>query len=175
MVLILAALATALAACKSKEPIPEGGAIIGLVAWLRPVGSPAAGSARVIDRGDGVLLSVSMTNLIPGTYRLAFHQKGGCNTPFARGAGPAWAPTGSAKPPDALLPQFVASDASNTALTMRVPGVRVDGPNGLRGRTIVVHWGDTVDGRSFPGQPNNRILCGVFEEDSSLLERLEKD
>jgi Cu/Zn superoxide dismutase len=167
---LIVALAVTLAACQSKDPVPEGGSIVGLVAWLRPVGSSAAGSARVIDRGDGVLLTVSVTNLMPGSYRLALHDRGRCNTPYARGVGPAWAPPGALRPPGTFLPQFVASDKSNTVLTERIPGVRVDGPDGLRGRTIVVHWGDSVD-TAFPGQPNNRILCGVFEDDKPLLER----
>lgn len=168
------AMAMALAACQSKGPVPEAGSLVGLVAWLRPVDSAAAGSARVINRGDGVLLAVSMTNLMPGTYRLAFHDRGRCNTPNARGVGPAWAPPGAAKPPATFLPQFIAKDASNTAFTTRVPGVRVDGPDGLRGRTIVVHWGEAADAPLF-GQPNDRVLCGVFEEDSSLLERLDNE
>ena len=32
----------------------------------------------------------------------------------------------------------------------------------LRGRSVVIHWGDRV-GEAFPGQPNNRMACGVLE------------
>lgn len=168
--LTLAALAFALAGCQSKGPIPEPGALVGVVAWMGSPSSAAAGSARAIDRGDGVNLTVSMTNLAPGTYRLAFHQKTRCNTPYARSAGPAWAPPGAARPPATFLPQLYATDSSSSVLTVHVPGVRVDGPDGLRGRTIVVHWGENID-VPFPGQPTSRIACGVFVDDRNLLER----
>lgn len=168
--LTLFAVALALAGCQSKAPIPESGALVGVVAWLGSSGSAASGSARAIERGDGVNLTVSMTNLAPGTYRLAFHQKTRCNTPYARSAGPAWAPPGAAKPADTFLPLLYVHDSSNSVLTMHVPGVRIDGPEGLRGRTFVVHWGSNID-VPFPGQPTSRIACGVFVDDRNLLER----
>jgi Cu-Zn family superoxide dismutase len=145
-----------------KSYVPDEGSTLGLVARLRPVGSPVIGTASVIDRGDGVALMVEMNGLAPGTYRLAFHQKAPCNSPNATSAGPAWAPTGATRPPATFLPTFFVNDNSNHVVTVHVPGVHVDEPNGLRGRTIVVHAGENID-VPYPGQPNSRLACGVFD------------
>ena len=50
---------------------------------------------------------------------------------------------------------------------MRVRGLRVAD---LRGRMIILNWGNTVE-QPMPGQPNNRIMCGTFEEDFPLFDK----
>ena len=135
-----------------------------LVAPMRGVGSAATGKVVAVDNGDGVTLTLNAANLIQGTYRLAFHQDPHCTA--ARNSiatGPVWGPPGSAKPPGELFPIANAGMAGETYQSVRIAGVHVDREPSLRGRSIVLHWGSTVD-TPFPGMPNNYIACGVFKD-----------
>lgn len=135
----------------------------GLVANLRSPNSAATGSVRVYEYRDGVQVQLYINNLYPGQYRIAFHETPNCRSPNLFSAGPAWAPPGAAKPATELLPGFLANnEGSQTGYVAYVPGLHVDRDPSLRGRSVVIHWGTSV-GEAFPGQPNNRIACGVFE------------
>jgi|RhiMethySRZTD1v2_1073278.scaffolds.fasta_scaffold367829_2 Cu-Zn family superoxide dismutase len=153
----------ALAACSS---VQEAGTAVfgsspGVEAPMRPVGGGSAtGTAKFVDRGDGVVAMVVIANLPPGAYRVAIHRDGNCTSPNAFSAGPAWAPPGSSKPANELLPVIITSSNGDATLTTRVSGLKTDGPNSLQGRSVVVHYG-TIVGEAMPGEPNNRVLCGT--------------
>ncbi len=67
-----------------------------------------------------------------------------------------------------LLPPFVTnSEGTEASFVAFIAGVRVDGPTSIRGRSVVLHWGSSVDD-AFPGQPNNRLSCGVLESGTVL-------
>jgi len=161
--------ATALAGCQSTEQaIQEGGSAImgsapGVEAPMRAVGGTTAamGTTKFIDRGDGVLLMFTATNLIPGTYRLALHRDPNCSSPNAFSAGPPWAPPDNPRPAATLFPEFRTNSEGDYSMTVRVPGLKTQGPQGLYGHSIVLHWGNSID-EAMPGVPNNRVLCGVI-------------
>ncbi|MGI8896225.1 MAG: superoxide dismutase family protein, partial [Casimicrobiaceae bacterium] len=134
----------------------------GLEARLRGVGSAASGMVKVVDRGDGVTLTLNLTNLLPGRYRLAFHDKATCSSPNLFSAGPAWAPPSAQKSANELIPGFAAGSDGDVVFTTHLRGVRADGNDDLRGRTVVLHAGDTIDA-AVPDQRNNRVACGVFD------------
>jgi Cu/Zn superoxide dismutase len=134
----------------------------GLTAQLRSPSSSATGVVHVFDRGDGVQLQMVVSNMIPGQYRVAIHENGNCRSPNLFSAGPPWAPPGSDKPATELLPGFLANmDGNQNGYVAHLKGVSVDGPNSLKGKSIVIHAGSVV-GQAFPGQPNNRMACGVL-------------
>jgi len=172
---ILAALAVSIAGCQSsKESVNEiarrtGG---GLVAQLRGTGSAATGVVHIFDYRDGVAVQLSIVNLMPATYRIALHEGPNCKSANLFSAGPAWAPPGSNKSPGELLPQFVANEDSGNqnSYVAYISGVRTEGPLSLRGRLVVIHYGNKISD-AFPGQPNNRIACGVLEPASTLFMR----
>lgn len=139
----------------------------GLVARLRSPSSAATGTVRVVDYRDGVTVQLVISNLIPGQYRVALHEKGNCSSTNLFSAGAPWAPPGMN--PDDLLPGFLANnDGNQNGYVATIKGVSAEGPNSLRGRSVVVHWGSRL-GEAFPGQPNNRIACGVLESAHQLL------
>ena len=151
--------AAAVAGCQSMYERQAQG---GLVAQLRGTGSAVTGAVYIFDARDGVQVQVSVSNLLPGTYRIALHQ-GNCKSPNFFSAGPAWAPPGWGKPPGELLPPFVANmDMNMNNYVAYVSGLHVDGAQSLRGRSVVLHYGEQVTD-AFPGQPNNRMACGVLE------------
>jgi Cu/Zn superoxide dismutase len=162
----IAAIAIAsLAACSSSRSDPEAlrARVGGLVANLRSPSSAVTGSVRVFDARDGVQVQLAVNNLYPGQYRIAFHETPNCRSPNLFSAGPPWAPPGAAKPAGDLMPGFLANnEGSESGYVAYVPGVHVDREPSLRGRSVVIHWGTSVNA-AFPGQPNNRMACGVLE------------
>lgn len=131
----------------------------GLVANLRGIGSAVSGKVRVIDKGDGVTLLVSGTNLPPNQYRVSFNRDGNCSSPNGYAAGPPWAPPGL--DPYNLIPLFWNNDG-NAEGEAFIRGVHTTGENGVAGRSVIIYWGPTITDAE-PGVPNNRAACGVFE------------
>jgi Cu/Zn superoxide dismutase len=167
---IALALGMSIAGCQSvrEEMIVRGG---GLVAQMRGTGSAATGVVRIIDYRDGVVFQLAVDNLITGTYRVALHERGNCKSPNLFSAGSAWAPPGWDKPPGDLLPQFTVNEGGNmNGYVAYIKGVRTEGPTSLRGRSVVIHWGNNISD-TFPGQANNRVACGVLDTAKPLLER----
>ena len=134
----------------------------GQVAPLRAIGGSAVfGKIRVIDRGsDAATLLVSMMNVPPGAYRIAIHEVPNCTSPNGFSAGPPWAPVG--RDPRALVPVQYVNSEDRVESSLRVPGLRAQGPNGVAGHSVVVYAGPAVTPAE-PGVPNARIACGVFE------------
>jgi len=153
-----------LASCSTKQEADALRARVGgLVANLRSPNSAVTGSVRVYDLRDGVQVQLYVNNLYPGQYRIAFHETPNCRSPNLFSAGPPWAPPDSPKPAGELLSGFLANaEGSQTGYVAYVPGLHTDRPPSLRGRSVVIHWGTSV-GEAMPGQPNNRVACGVFE------------
>jgi Cu/Zn superoxide dismutase len=133
----------------------------GQVASLRAIGGSAVfGKIRVVDRGEGASVLVSMMNVPPGPYRIAFHDTPNCSSPNGFSAGPLWAPAG--KDARNLIPVQRVSSEDRVEESLRVPALRAAGPNGVAGHSVVVYAGlGVTDAR--PGVPNERMACGVFE------------
>lgn len=165
------AMAGALSGCASLQN--ENRPIIpqtpGLVARMSSPGSAVKGSVRIYDYLDGVAVALAIDNMYPGQYRIAIHEVGNCSSPNLFSAGPPWAPPGWTKPPGELLPGFLANPEGNmNNYIAYISGVRTEGPTSIRGKSVVIHWGNTVS-QAFPGQPNNRMACGVLETAEPLL------
>jgi Cu/Zn superoxide dismutase len=162
------ALAAFLVSCGSN---PAGGRsqTAGMVAQLRSPSSSATGVVRVFEFRDGVQVQLAIVNLYPGSFRIAFHENANCRSPNLFSAGAPWAPPSWSGPPGNLLPGFLANqEGSENGYVAFVKGLYVDREPSLRGRSVVIHWGTSVD-EAFPGQPNNRMACGVFEASQSIF------
>jgi Cu/Zn superoxide dismutase len=172
---ITLALGAACAGCSSGKQqgldalVPEVG---GLVAQVGSRSSAIKGVVHVYDYKDGVQVQLQASNLIPGTYVLAFHERANCGSPNLFSAGDPWAPPSWTRPAGELLPSFIVNeDGNQNGYVAFVKGVSVDGQVSLRGRSVIIHWGNKAS-EAFPGQPNNRMACGVFETSRRfLLER----
>lgn len=120
-------------------------------------GSAAGGTVRIAAREDGVAITVYVTGLTPGQYSVTFHANGNCSSPNAFSAGPQWAPPGVA-PARLWLP---SSTEGGSQLSVRLRGYKLDGPDGLIGKSVVLHDATgTLDAQA--GVPNSRIACGVI-------------
>lgn len=160
-----------LAACGAFDAVSTSakGSGPGVQAVLKPAGG-GSGRADVsfADRGDGVLVTIFVTNLPEGDYRVAIHQNANCTSPNLFSAGPAWAPAGSARPAKELLPVFHTDSHGDGTWTAQIPGVHTRGPDSLQGRSVVLHAGSQV-GDAVPDVPNDRVMCGVIGAPASFF------
>jgi Cu/Zn superoxide dismutase len=130
-------------------------------ASLRAIGgSSVFGKIRVIDRGDNASVLVSLMNMPPGPYRVAITETPNCSSPNGFSAGPPWAPAG--RDPQTLIPEGYANAEIGVEVSLRVPGLRAEGPSGVAGRSVVVYTGSRIT-PARPDVPNERVACGVFE------------
>ena len=127
-------------------------------------GSAVTGIATLRAYDGGVTLSLSFAGTRAGAYRVAVHANGNCTSPNGFSAGPPWAPPGVV----VASPLVMKSDYSAT-LVVRLPGYVFEGPDGVRGRSVVVHAGSSGSLEAEPGIPNDRVACGVIGVPRSLL------
>jgi len=121
-------------------------------------GSVAGGNVRIVPRDDGIALTVYVTGIPPGQFRIVFHANGNCSSPNAFSAGPPWSPPGVDA---ARLPMLASSSDGTALLSVRVRGYKLDGPDGLLGKAVVLHEATSpLDAQ--PGVPNGRLACGVI-------------
>jgi Cu/Zn superoxide dismutase len=147
---------------RDAPPPPAGAPAAGLETHFRAINSGVTGKARVLDRGDGVTLLLSMINLPPGEYRVSFNERANCTSPNGFSAGAPWAPAATGKSPRDLVPLLITNREGTAEASVHIRGLHTVGPDGVSGRSIVVYTGGAVtDAR--PDVPNNRIACGVFE------------
>ena len=161
---VVAALAVAgCATSGSPAPAAASAAGLGQVAQLRAIGGSAVnGKVRVVDRGDGAMVTVAAFNLPIGEFRVAIQQTPNCTSPNGFSAGPAWAPAASKRKPADLLPTLYANANGTAQASVQVAGLRATGVNGVEGRSVVIYAGPRVT-EARPDVPNERIACGVFE------------
>lgn len=166
-VAVAASCIVALAGCESMQK--AGSQIVGsgpnIEAKLVAIGGAAVTGAAILRAYDGgVMMTVNFNGPRPGAYRVVVHANGNCSSPNGFSAGPPWAPPGVAV---VRLPLVKNDDAAS--FTVRLPGYRFDGPDGVLGRSVVVHAGATGSLEAEPGVPNNRIACGVISTARSLF------
>ena len=152
-----------LVSCSSSGPDALRARAGGLVAELGSPSSSVTGVVHVYDTRDGVQVQLSINNLYPGQYRIAFHANPNCRSPNLFSAGPPWAPPGFPTPANDILPGFLANvDGNQNGYVAFVTGLHTERPPSLQGRSVVIHWGNVV-GEAIPGSPNNRIACGILK------------
>lgn len=151
------------------EPKSAKAEEMGQVAVLRAIGGSAvSGKIRVIDRGDGASVLVSVINIPTRAYRLVFHERGNCTSPNGFSAGAPWAPAMAGKPAEDLLPVQYANAESVVEAESRIRGLHAMGPDGVAGRSVMLYAGPAVTVPR-PDVPNAAIACGVFETARSIF------
>ena len=136
----------------------------GLEASMAPSGgSVAVGSVKFNPTASGVAMMVHVTGLRYGEqYRVVVHANGNCTSRNGFSAGPPWAPPGASE--RAMAQMQTPATAGDAAFTMvvRIPGVRMEGPDSLAGKSVVIHSGAQGSLEARPDVANNRVACGVI-------------
>jgi superoxide dismutase, Cu-Zn family len=136
-------------------------------------GSPA-GSARLINRDDGVFLELDANAPGAGSFGMHIHATGKCEGPDFISAGPHWNPASRQHGRDnpmgshaGDLPNVSANSAGKLILTQKLEGYPFDGPAGVLdadGAALIIHE-KADDYKTDPtGNSGKRVICGVFEK-----------
>jgi len=160
---VLAA-AILLAGCEStNDPAaPKAASVQITVAEARfiPIGGSSLTGAAVLHANDGgVQVKVNFNGRGPGRYRVMIHANGNCSSPNGFSAGPPWAPPGV---PLAEEGYPIHKNDDSASYVIRLAGYQFTGPDGVVGRSVVVHDGGRGTIVAKPDVPNDRIACGVI-------------
>jgi len=156
--------ATLLASCESaKDPAaPKGAKAEVTVAEARflPIGGSSLTGAAILHAYDGgVQMKVNFNGRGPGRYRVMIHATGNCSSPNGFSAGAPWAPPGVPLAEEGF-PILKNDDSASSVV--RLAGYHLTGPDGVVGRSVVVHEGGRGTIVARPDVPNDRIGCGVI-------------
>jgi Cu-Zn family superoxide dismutase len=131
-------------------------------------GNQTAGTVTFTPNGDKVRVVASISGLAPGGHGFHIHEKGDCSAPDATSAGGHFNPTNKPHGNPAAgehhgghMPMLEADASGNAKMDVTLDTVTLGtGPNGIIGRSVVVHK-DVDDYRSQPaGNSGARIACG---------------
>lgn len=162
---LAAGFAGALVGCKTvDEPPPPPKPTVG--ARLVPTGTTMRGSATFWQVEGGVGMGVDIANTYPGRWRVVIHANGNCTSPNGFSAGP---PLNLPGVPSPIMVYVMTNDTMMGGGTFRLPGLALDGPNGVIGRSVVVHAGTLGSLEAVPDVPNDRAACGVIERVKPLF------
>ncbi len=142
------------------ELFPQGAS---MEAPMRPTGGSAVtGSVIVGPTSSGVAMRIALANLAVGPYRVVIHANGNCTSPNAFSAGPPLVLPGGSKHLLADTPPGLSGPDGNLMMVVRIPGLKIEGPDGIAGKSVVVHMGAQGSLDAQPGVPNDRVACGVI-------------
>ena len=160
-VALAAAIAGAVVACKSAEDAPPKVTPPQIGARLNSTGgSVVTGFVSFKPYDAGVIAAVTLYTARSGRWRVVIHAGGICNSPNGFSAGPPLVLPGASEPPTIAM---TTGEDGNAATSVRLPGIVIDGPNGIAGKAVVVHQGLTGSLDAQPGVANDRSACGVIE------------
>ena len=148
-----------LAGCASDESAKQKPVNIG--ARLQPIGGASGHGLVTFKPYDGGLTVVAdVGGFSGGPYRLVIHTTPVCTSPNGFSAGPPFLLPGSGAP--VAVPLTISSDQGTATLTVRAPGIALTGPNGIEGKSLVLHASESGPLDAQPGVPNNRVACGAI-------------
>lgn len=160
LVALTAACAVLLASCADDK----GGAksapapIIG--ATLRPTNSTTVNGLVTFEQAAGGLkANATIYTNRQGQWRVVVHDTGVCTSPNGFSAGPPFIVPGATQP--SMLLMTTTEDGIGID-TRNLSGLAFDGPTGIVGKSVVVHYGTTGTLEAEPGVRNNRVACGVI-------------
>ena len=174
--LILAATALALVACASPPPSPapaESSKPMAISASARLVattGNTTNGIVRFVQTGTKVRVTGGISGLKPGAvHGFHVHEKGDCSSGDGMSTGGHFNPTGAPHGNHNSGPHHVGDLPSLTAnafgivnLNFESDSIRLDGPNSIIGRGLIVHR-DPDDYTTQPtGNSGPRLACAVI-------------
>lgn len=154
------ALAAMLAGCEATRNVIDSRPS-GLGGRIVPLGGSAAKGFIIVKRREGgVTLIVNLNDMRPDIYRVVFHANGNCKSHNGFSAGPPWAPPGG------QVEVYSGWMNADGLLSMSIPisGLPIEAPDGIYGRSVVIHQGNTGSLDAIPDVRNDRIACVVLSD-----------
>jgi len=148
------------------QPIPKADAVAVLIPTA---GNTVSGSVIFAKTAKGLRIIAEVSNLSPGPHGFHIHEYGDCRAADGISAGGHFNPgKASHGAPNADprhvgdLGNIVAAESGVGKLDILVAGPDLEGPNGIIGRSVIVH-ADPDDMKTQPtGGAGARLACGVI-------------
>jgi Cu-Zn family superoxide dismutase len=133
-------------------------------------GNRVNGVVTFTQSGDKLLVLAEVSGLTPGLHGFHIHEKGDCRAPDGSSAGGHFNPSGKAhgNPEHGEhhagdMMQLVADANGNARQGSYISGVTLDdGPNGIVGRSVIVHVSPDDYKTQPTGNSGARQACGVI-------------
>lgn len=132
-------------------------------------GSAVAGKVSFSEVGGKLRVEAVVSGLTPGEHGFHIHEAGDCSAPDATSAKGHFNPAGkqhghhaSSERHGGDMVNLVANAAGEARYSADIEGLTLGGPNGVLGRSVVIH-ADPDDYKSQPaGNSGKRVACGVI-------------
>jgi superoxide dismutase, Cu-Zn family len=170
---IALSLAIFTAACSGGTPEKQGAVIASADLMQKDA---KVGSVSLTQAGENVAMSLTVDGLKTGTYGMHIHEAGKCEGPDFKSAGAHWNPTakqhGAQNPGGAHggdLENLVATNGQASRLERQLTGIKLTGEGGLLdtdGAAFIIHAGPDDMKTDPSGNSGDRIICGVFKQNS---------
>lgn len=156
--------AVLLSACATSVSGPSASAEL-----LARSGSTVSGNVRFSEANGHLRIEAQVAGLTPGEHGFHVHEVGDCSAPDASSAkghfnpaGKAHGHYGSSERHGGDMVNLGADADGKASYSVEVSGLSLTGPNGVIGRSVVIH-ADPDDYKSQPaGNSGKRIACGVI-------------
>ena len=131
--------------------------------------SRVSGNVSFSETASGLKIWGKIAGLTPGAHGFHIHETGDCSAPDAMSAKGHFNPStkthghhGDQEHHSGDMPNLMADAQGNATYSFELTGLSLSGPNGVLGRSVVVH-ADPDDYKSQPaGNSGKRIACGVI-------------
>jgi Cu/Zn superoxide dismutase len=154
----LAMAVLAVAACASEGVSKQKTAAVG--ARLQPIAGGVGHGLVTFQPYDGGLTVVAdVGGFSGGPYRFVIHTTPVCSSPNGFSAGPPFVLPATGAP--VVVPAVIYHQGTVT-FTLRVPSISLTGPNGIEGKSLVLHASESGPLDAQPGVANDRVACGVI-------------
>lgn len=153
----------------ASAPQPVAPAGYNAIAVLHPAsGSGVTGCVKFTRETEGVRVEADLAGLAPGRHGFHIHEFGDCSAPDATSAGGHWnpadAPHGAPTAHERHagdLGNLEAGPDGRARLVWVDTMIRLDGPNSIVGRAVIVHAGADDLSTQPTGNAGGRVACGV--------------
>lgn len=134
-------------------------------------GNETNGTVRFAAEGETVRIEGTIEGLEPGAHGLHIHAKGDCSAPDASSAGDHFSPNEDPHGSPRDLPgehhvgdlgNIVADDDGTADVMAEDDEIRLDGPDSVVGKAVVVHSGRDDMETQPSGDSGERVGCGVI-------------
>lgn len=157
------------AAEEEAAPASQTAAVQQAAAVLRPAsGSDVRGTVHFrADEAGGVTVQADVSGLTPGAHAYHVHEYGDCTAEDATSAGPHYpfVPLGEDAEPEFItgnLGEIEAEEDGSGTARRSIPILELAGPQGVLGRSVVLHRQPNDTTAPPTGDTGARIACGVI-------------
>lgn len=168
-----ASVAILLSACATGSSGGSSGAASGGAAEAKLAssgkGQAVTGTVVFVSKGNGVGVTAHVAGLTPGAHGFHIHEKGDCSAADFTSAGGHFNPGGQPHghphqgPHHAGdMPMLQADAYGNASLMADLPGLTIEGKQGIVGLSVIVHAAPDDFKTQPTGNSGGRVACGVI-------------